>query len=43
VGGEAEVCRVTWDEGAEGVYMGPGYCHIPSGMVLRGGERQSIC
>ena len=23
--------------------MGPGHCHIPSGMVVRGGRRQSVC
>jgi len=29
-----------WDEGTRGVHKG--HFHIPAGMVVRGGRRQSI-
>ena len=35
-------CRSgPWDEGAGGVHKG--HFHIPAGMVVWGGRRQSIC
>ena len=39
--GKRRCRRASQDKGARGVHKG--HFHIPGGMVVRGGRRQSIC
>jgi len=42
MGEEKRRCRSgPWDDGAGGVHKG--HFHIPAGMVVKGGMRQSTC
>jgi len=41
--GKRRCRRASQDKGARGVHKGPGHFHIPGGMVVRGGSKESIC